>query len=90
MDGYILDISGGFAAYTTSVKLDGSELWDSTRNDARLSPGAPGTLLSPGDHTLVVTVDDSATTVNHYSHTIALSVTRPLSSPFSSSSWLFV
>lgn len=69
-------VSGGFPSYKVSVKLDSTELWDTSRNDARISPDMPETLQPPGNYTLVITVDDQASPVpNHYSHSIALTVT---------------
>ena len=67
-------VQGGFPAYTISVRLDGTELWDGTRRDARISPGAPASLRTPGRYTLVVTVTDQAPTPNQYSQTIDLIV----------------
>ena len=69
-----LDIRGGFPEYTISATIDGTEVWDGTRRDARISPDMPATLQTVGEHTLVVDVTDSAPTPHHFTHTITLTV----------------
>ena len=69
-----MEITGGIPDYTISVKLDGVEIFDATRREARISPGMPGTLhpvTPPGQPAnLVISVSDSAKTPNTFSETI--------------------
>jgi hypothetical protein len=69
-----MEISGGIPDYTISVKLDGVEIFDPARREARISPGMPGTLhpvTQPGQPAiLVISVSDSAKVPNTFSETI--------------------
>ena len=71
-----MEITGGIPDYNVSVKLNGEEIYDPVRREARISPGMPGTLrdvTTPGNRaTLVISVTDSAKEPNTFSETIKL------------------
>jgi hypothetical protein len=71
-----MEIRGGIPDYTISVKLDGEEIFDPVRREARISPGMPGTLhpITPATQhaTLVISISDSAKEPNTFSETIRL------------------
>ncbi len=64
-----LDISGGVPQYTISVTINGAEVWNGDRRDARVSPDMPDTLLPVGEYDMVVHVTDEASPGSHHEFT---------------------
>ncbi|MEZ6062524.1 MAG: hypothetical protein R3C19_19450 [Planctomycetaceae bacterium] len=64
-----LDLRGGVPRYSISVTIDGQQVWNDERRDARISPGMPDTLLPVGEHDMVVHVVDEASPGGHHEFT---------------------